>query len=590
VSVKRRRAIGAEIIGGGVHFRVWAPEWTSISIVIGGRVTPLAAEDDGYFSTFIDGIGSGTRYRFRLGDDDYPDPASRYQPDGPHGESEVVDPSTFVWRSSPPRIDDRVIIEIHVGTFTPEGTFAAAIDKLPLLAETGINTLEVMPLHEFPGRFGWGYDGVDLWAPTRLYGKPDDFRRFVDAAHANKLAVILDVVYNHFGPDGSYVAKFTPRYFTKRYVNDWGEAINFDEAGVREFFVENAAYWIDEFHLDGLRLDATQSINDISPRHVIDEITERARSAAGDRSIYIVAENEPQDVRLLKEFGVDALWNDDWHHSAMVALTGKREAYYTDYLGQPQELISMTRLGFLYQGQRYRWQKARRGTPSFDIAPERFVCFLQNHDQIANSAHGERIHVIASPGSVRAMTALMLLAPQTPMLFQGQEFESSSQFLYFADHKPELATLVAEGRRIFLRQFPSIDNTPAPDDIETFNACKLDWDERETNAEVLVFHSELIELRRSMSRTRPEGAVLGDKALVLRWFDPHYLLIVNLGPTLHLDPAPEPLLAPPLGAQWSIVWSSLERTPPLDTDENWRIPAECAVLLGVSAAIDRPTS
>jgi maltooligosyltrehalose trehalohydrolase len=581
MSFERRRAIGAEIVNGGVHFRVWAPAWKAVSVVIDGRATPLEPEAGGHFSAFVSGAGEGTRYRIRLGDDDYPDPASRHQPDGPHGDSVVVDPSTFVWKSKPPRINDRIISEIHIGTFTAEGTFASAIDKLPLVADAGINTIEVMPVHEFPGRFGWGYDGVDLWAPTRLYGTPDDFRRFVDAAHGHGLAVILDVVYNHFGPDGCYVGKFTPAWFTDRYPNDWGASINFDEAGVREFFAENAAYWIDEFRLDGLRLDATQSIQDDSPRHVIAEISERARAAAGDREIYIVAENEPQDVRLLKEFGVDGMWNDDWHHSARVALTGEREAYYTDYLGRADEFASMARFGFLYQGQWYGWQKQRRGTPSHDIDPPRLVCFLENHDQIANSATGARMHKLVRPERLRAMTALLMLAPQTPMLFQGQEFASASPFLYFADHKPELAALVASGRREFLRQFPSIHEMPAPEERRTFESCKLDWRERDANAGVVAFHRELIALRRTMPRSRPETSALRDDALLLRWLarddDADLLLVVNLGPELHLDPVPQPLLAPPLHKEWSVLWSTVA------VENERRIPAECAVLFGVTA-------
>jgi maltooligosyltrehalose trehalohydrolase len=612
VTPKRRRAIGAEIVDGGVHFRVWAPAWKDVSVVINGHATPLEPEAGGHFSAFVEGAGHGTRYRIRLGDDDYPDPASRHQPDGPHGDSVVVDP-TFVWKSKPPAIDDRIISEIHIGTFTAEGTFASAIGKLPLVADAGINTLEVMPVHEFPGRFGWGYDGVDLWAPTRLYGTPDDFRRFVDAAHEQGLAVILDVVYNHFGPDGCYVGKFTPAWFTDRYPNDWGASINFDEAGVREFFAENAAYWIDEFRLDGLRLDATQSIQDASPRHVIAEITERARAAAGDREIYIVAENEPQDVRLLNEFGVDGMWNDDWHHSARVALTGEREAYYTDYLGGADEFASMARFGFLYQGQWYGWQKQGRGTPSHDVAPRRMVCFLENHDQIANSATGARLHQLTRPGKLRAMTALLMLAPQTPMLFQGQEFAASSPFLYFADHKPELAALVANGRREFLEQFPSIHEMPAPEERRTFESCKLDWRERDANADVVAFHRELIGLRRTMPRDRPETSTLRDDALLLRWLPCHperergaweegrresegsarrpparplahargdsvdLLLVINLGPELHLDPVPQPLLAPPLHKEWSVLWSTV-------AVENERtLPAECAVLFGVRA-------
>jgi maltooligosyltrehalose trehalohydrolase len=605
--VARRRPVGAEVVTGGVHLRVWAPARKRVAVVLeSGDEVPLAAEPDGYFSALVRDLAAGARYRFRLDREEktFPDPASRFQPEGPHEASEVIDPRSYRWRNVRWRgrsLKGAVISEIHIGTFTPEGTFAAAMHHLDDLADAGINVIEVMPLHEFAGNFGWGYDGVDLWAPLHTYGKPDDFRRFVDAAHDHGLAVILDVVYNHLGPDGSYLRNFTPDYFTDRYENDWGEAINFDGPnanGVREFFIHNAAHWIDEYHLDGLRLDATQSINDASERHIVHEIVRCAREAAADRALIIVGENEPQDVRFLDQYEVDALWNDDWHHSAMVALTGTIEAYYTDYRGSPQEFVSMARLGFLFQGQRYKWQKDRRGTPSRHISPERLVLYLQNHDQIANSARGERIHQIAAPGTTRAMTALLLLAPQTPMLFQGQEFGASAPFLYFADHDPELAAKVREGRRDFLQQFPSLtafaDSRAAPEDPQTFEACKLDWSERERNAAALSLHRDLIRIRSSdptFSEQRIDalhGAVIADDAFVLRWMpggDGDRLLIVNLGGDLHFDPAPEPLLAPPATYQWTLAWSS--EWPEygggghgeVESDENWKIPRHAAVVL-----------
>jgi len=574
----RRRAVGAELTGEGAHFRVWAPELRSISVAIeGGPEVALEREEDGYFSQLVPDIAAGARYRYRIGDQLFPDPASRFQPEGPHGPSEVVDPRTFQWREwrGIEAAKDHVIYEMHIGTFTQGGTFAAAAEKLPLLVDVGIDIIEVMPLHEFPGTFGWGYDGVDLWAPSHLYGTPDDFRRFVDTAHFLGIGVILDVVYNHFGPDGCYLRQFTPSYFIDR-KNDWGDALNFEAAGVREFLAGNAAYWIDEFRLDGLRLDATQSIDD---RSMIGEIVTRARAAAGAREILIVAENEPEDVALIDEEHVDALWNDDWHHAAMVALTGHAEAYYSDYRGKPQEFVSMAQFGFLFQGQRYSWQENRRGTPSLHLPPRCFISYLQNHDQVANSASGARIQQLTSPGRLRAMTALLLLQPQMPMLFQGQEFGSSKPFLYFADHKPELAAAVAKGRREFLEQFPTIatgDYVLAPPHArETFEVCKLDFEEREQNAAIVDFHRELIRLRRADPLIG--GAVLGAEAFLLRW--PDRLLIVNLGRDLHLDPAPEPLLAPPKDARWELIWSSEPGTPPLESDENWRIPAECAVLL-----------
>jgi len=577
--MQRRFPIGAELVDGGVHFRVWAPARTTVAVVIGGDEHALEREDGGYFSGIVR-AGAGALYKFSLdGGDAFPDPASRFQPEGPHGPSMVVDPA-YAWRHECADVRDPVIYEMHIGTFTQEGTFRAAIEKLPLIKDAGVTLLEVMPVNEFAGRFGWGYDGVDLWAPTRLYGAPDDFRAFVDAAHGLGLGVLLDVVYNHFGPDGCYVTQFSKTYFTKKYENEWGEAVNYDgdgSAAVREFVSENAAYWIDEFRLDGLRLDATQTINDDSDEHVIAVIARRARQAARGRRIYLVAENEPQDVRVVTEYGLDAQWNDDWHHAARVALTHQREAYYTDYLGRASEFVAMARSGFLYQGQWYSWQKKNRGTLSGHIAPHRFVCFLQNHDQIANSARGERIHQIASPADVRALTALLLLGPQTPMLFQGQEFAASTPFLYFADHKPELAPLVAKGRREFLTQFPSIDvaKTAAPEELETFLACKLKWEERDEKS--VAFHRELLRMRRDERLIG--AAALRDALFVLRFAS--RLLIVNLGDDVDLVPVDEPLLA----GDWTPTWSSGAAMTML-----WTIPGHAAVLLSdcaTPAAADR---
>jgi maltooligosyltrehalose trehalohydrolase len=599
--VQRRRQIGAELVEGGVSFRVWAPAHERLAVVIDGRDYPLDREPGGYFCGVVDAAAAGTAYRFRPGDDEhaYPDPASRFQPQGPHGPSLVVDPKYAwrdgAWRGIPER--GRVLYELHIGTFTAAGTYTAASEHLPELADLGVTVIELMPVNEFAGTFGWGYDGVDVWAPFHHYGQPDDLRRFVDDAHAHGIGVILDVVYNHFGPDGCYVTKFTPAYFTKRYGNEWGEAINFDGEdahGVRELFAENAAYWIDEYHLDGLRIDATQSLNDEGDVHVIRTITERAHAAAGDRRILVVAENEPQDVRLLREYGVDALWNDDWHHAARVALTGEAEAYYSDYQGRPQEFVSMARLGFLYQGQRYEWQKQRRGTPSRDLAPSQLVCYLENHDQVANSGRGERLHRLTAPGRLRAMTALLLLHPQTPMLFQGQELGSSAPFVYFADHTGKLASEVASGRKDFMQQFPSLRGVdfPRPDARATFEMCKLDRTAR--NAETWAVHRDLLRLRRDLPFSAErndwlEGAVLGDECFVLRWFAGgagDRLLVINLGPDLILRPVPEPLLAPPAGCSaWQTLWSSESPsyggagTAEVETEDGWRIPGNAAVVL-----------
>ncbi len=356
----------------------------------------------------------------------------------------------------------QVLYEMHVGTFTPEGTWAAAETQIEALVDLGVTVIEMMPVADFAGRFGWGYDGVNLYAPTRLYGGPDDLRSFVNRAHALGIGVILDVVYNHLGPDGNYLGDFSPDYFTDRYKNDWGCAINFEGGGPeRSYFVENAGYWIDEFHFDGLRFDATQDIKDASREHVLASMSRRAREAAGARRILLVAENEPQETRLVRGltdggYGLDALWNDDYHHTAVVALTGRREAYYTDYKGSMQEFVSCAKYGYLYQGQWYSWQKKARGTPSLDLSPTKFVCYIENHDQVANSATGRRLHQLSSPGRYRAVTALTLLGPATPLLFQGQEFASTAPFLFFADHREELRQAICDGRREFLSQFKTV--------------------------------------------------------------------------------------------------------------------------------------
>jgi len=356
-AVQRRFPIGAEVLAGGVHFRVWAPIREQVEVVLGvTRAVPLEREAGGYFSSLVDFAQPGMRYQFRLdrGQRLFPDPASRFQPEGPHGPSQIVNPSLYRWNDDTwtgLRLEGQVIYETHIGTLTPEGTWTAAHEVLPTLAEDGITLIEIMPVAEFPGEFGWGYDGTAFFAPTHLYGTPDDFRAFVDKAHSLKLGVILDVVYNHFGPDGNYLKQFSPAYFTNRYANEWGEAINFDgldSEAVREFFISNSGYWIEEFHLDGLRLDATQQIFDHGPRHVISAITQEARRAAGPRSILMIAENEQQNPKLIQGieeggYGLDAIWNDDFHHSAQVAVTGRSEAYYSDYCGTPQELISVAK-------------------------------------------------------------------------------------------------------------------------------------------------------------------------------------------------------------------------------------------------------
>jgi maltooligosyltrehalose trehalohydrolase len=619
--IQRRYPIGAEPMGEGrTHFRVWAPKAKRLDVVSESSLEneatrtfhPLAAESGGYFSGAVS-AGAGAFYRFRVDGAEtfHPDPASRFQPGGPHRSSCVVDPSRFQWTDQEwqgLKMPGQIIYEMHIGTFTTEGTWRAAAKELAELARIGVTVIEMMPIADFPGEFGWGYDGVDLFAPCRLYGTPDDLRAFVNDAHSLGLGVILDVVYNHLGPEGNYLRVFSEDYFTDQHENDWGDSLNFDgrnSGPVREFFITNGRYWIDEFHFDGFRFDATQSIVDSSSEYIVGAIGRAARIAAGERSIILIAENEPQETKLVRrrsEGGddLDGLWNDDMHHSAMVALTGHHEAYYSDYRGRPQELISAAKYGYLFQGQPYTWQEAPRGMPTFGVPPEAFVGFLENHDQVSNSAFGERPRFLTTAGRYRAMTALLLLGPWTPMLFQGQEFGASSPFVYFTDMSGDLREAIRVGRFKFLAQFPSIEGEeiqkqlPDPSDPENFARCKLDFAERGKNRELYDLHCDLIKLRREDPRFREQkirgvdGAVLGPASFVLRYFGDEgndRLLVVNLGEALRLEPAPEPLLAPSFGFRWETLWTS--DAPryggpgaiQVTSDEHWMLPAEAAIAL-----------
>jgi maltooligosyltrehalose trehalohydrolase len=624
---KRRLPVGAEIEqSGGVHFRVWAPVRDQVRVILEsgpGAPATVALEretgDDGYWSGNHAEAATGTVYRYQLDDDParYPDPASRYQPDGPHGPSMAIDPREFPWSDGGWRgatLERQIVYEMHIGTFSKEGTWRGAQGEIEELARAGITMLEVMPIADFPGRFGWGYDGVGLFAPTWLYGEPNDMRAFINEAHARGIAVLLDVVYNHVGPDGNYLGAFSPWYFSHRHRTDWGAAINFDgehSHPVREFIASNARYWIEEFHLDGLRLDATQNIYDDSPQHILGEIGRAARGAAGSRSVVLIAENERQETKIVRSeqaggYGLDGLWNDDFHHSALVALTGRNEAYYSDYVGAPQEFVSIAKYGYLYQGQWYRWQGQPRGTPAFDIPLGAFVNFIQNHDQVANTARGERPNVLTTPGRYRAMTALMMLLPGTPLLFQGQEFGATTPFLYFCDHQTEIGKQVREGRAKFLAQFRSLSLPEMqavfadPGNPHTFEMAKLDFSERSQNAEAYQLHKDLIALRRGdavFSNPRPhgvDGAVLAPNAFILRYFGEEQgdrLVLVNLGTDLYLSPSPEPLLAPVLDKSWRVIWSSEDPkygglgTFPPDADDNWRVPGNAAVVLSSEEGI-----
>jgi len=612
----RRLPIGAEYQGNGTtDVRVWAPvtKQAIACVLADGREVPLGDDGGGYFAGVVP-ASPGDRYRFRVdgGDRLYPDPASRFQPEGPHGPSQVVDPNALAWTDHTWRgasLPGQVIYELHIGTFTVEGTFAAAIERFDALVDLGVTAIEVMPVAEFHGRFGWGYDGVDLFAPSHLYGVPDDLRHFVDAAHARRLAVILDVVYNHFGPLGNYLRAYSSSYFADR-ESEWGESVNFDgpESGpVREFFLSNVEHWIREYHIDGLRLDATQEIHDRSGEHILTAIGRRAREAAGERAVVVVAEDEPQDTKLIRPsadggYGLDGLWNDDFHHSALVALTGRAEGYYSDMTGSPQELISSIKYGSLFQGQFFSWQRQPRGRPALDIPPASFVMFLQNHDQIANASRGTRGHQLTSAARWRAMTALLLLAPGTPMLFQGQEIASPSPFCYFTDLDPDLADAIRQGRAEFLALFTTMagfdpdttfDDPLAP---STFERCKIRWADPldAMQARVLALHRDLLRLRRDrpaltrQQRGAIDGCVLSASAFGVRFFaedqSDDLVLLINLGVDLDRQSFAEPLLAPPEGHDWIVIWSSDDpryggAVVDLWPDDRWHVPGESAQLL-----------
>ncbi|GGF47562.1 malto-oligosyltrehalose trehalohydrolase [Azorhizobium oxalatiphilum] len=506
---------GAAITRGGVHFRLWAPDVEKIDLhLIDGPVLPMSREEGGWHHLVSAEAKAGTRYAFRLPDGlEVPDPASRYQPSDVHGPSEVLDPSTYPWRDNDWRgrpWHEAVIYEMHVGTFTPEGTFAAAAQKLDALAELGITAVEIMPLADFPGRRNWGYDGTLLFAPEAAYGRPEDLKAFVEAAHARGIMVLLDVVYNHFGPDGNYLPVYVPRFFTERHHTPWGAAVNYDGADalpVRAFVIHNALYWIEEFHLDGLRLDAVQAIKDDSGEHLLDELARHLRTDNPDRPIHLILENEENDAARLEgdlPHTFTAQWNDDLHHVLHTAVTGEAEAYYGDYAGDMDKRLRAIAEGFAFQGEMMHHRGSERGTPSAHLPPTAFVSFTQNHDQIGNRAFGERLSALAPAPAVRAASALVLLAPQIPMLFMGEEWAASSPFLFFCDFTGDLADAVRRGRRAEFAKFSAFRDParaaaiPDPLDVSTFRASTLDWSEiaRAPHAEVRDWYRRILAVRR----------------------------------------------------------------------------------------------
>ncbi len=532
------RSQGADVVDGGVRYRTWAPGKDRVEAVVydsrgeGRRTISLGKEADGYFSALDPAGQPGDRYKYRFDDQEWPDPASRYNPDGVHGAAQVSDPAEFTWQDqawSPPSLAELVIYELHLGTFTPAGTFRAAIEKLDHLVELGITALEIMPVADFPGRRNWGYDGVSLYAPARVYGTPDDFRMLVDAAHRRGLAVLLDVVYNHLGPAGNYLGSYSRDYFNPTHKTPWGDGFNFELKPVRDFFVENAIYWRREFHVDGFRLDATHTIVDSSEPHVLAEIAASIHSLGG----IVTAEDERNEVQLVLPdirggMGLDAVWADDFHHVVRVMLTGVREGYFRSYEGTLDELTATLEHGWLLDGPARKPQRFGKPSKSSQLAPAQFVFCIANHDQIGNQAMGQRLQGIVPPSAYRAASALLCLLPYTPLLFMGQEWGASTPFVYFTDHEPNLGRLVTEGRRQEFKGFAGFRDAaarariPDPQSEGAFSASKLGWEEIEesAHAQILQLYRECLALRRQepafRNRSRANYQVLAPVEGIIR--------------------------------------------------------------------------
>jgi maltooligosyltrehalose trehalohydrolase len=540
---------GAIPVAGGVRFRVWAPPAGSLTLTIhDGKAAgdyQLPRDHEGVFDIIVDGVKAGARYAFRINEGELrPDPASRFQPEGVHGPSEVIDPTSFAWTDARwagrPAVD-RIVYELHVGTFSPEGTFAGATARLDTLRDLGISAIELMPVADFAGMRNWGYDCVCLYAPSRAYGRPDDLRRLVDRAHQLGMSVVFDVVYNHLGPEGAYLPAFNDEYFTDRHVTPWGRGVNLDGPGsamVRRFIIDNASHWIREYHGDGLRLDATHALIEDHNGAIVREVADAARTAA-PRAVFVHAEDHRNLAAMIEDkanggWGLDGVWADDFHHVVRRLLAGDSAGYYSDYTGTVAELARTIRQGWLFTGEHSRHMGERRGTDASTVPMSRFVVCLQNHDQVGNRAFGDRLHHTVPPESWRAASALLLTLPMTPLLFMGQEWAASTPFRYFTDLNPSLGAQVTEGRRREFAHFPEFSNEqvrcsiPDPQAASTFEASRLHWDERARpeHSGVLELYRALIALRLdhpsalgASTDTAGDAVVIDDETLALRRTD-----------------------------------------------------------------------
>jgi maltooligosyltrehalose trehalohydrolase len=518
---------GAEIVPKGVRFRLWAPKHQHVSIELADEAVrlPMCPLGGGWHELIVASARPGTRYSFVLpGGSHVPDPASRFQPFDVHGPSEVIDPSAYEWRDGAWRgrpWEESIIYELHIGAFTPEGTFRAAIDRLDHLARLGVTAIEIMPIADFPGRRNWGYDGVLLFAPDSSYGRPEDLKALIEAAHLRGLMVFLDVVYNHFGPEGNYLPSYAP-VLTDRHKTPWGPAINYDAEGsevVRDLIIANALYWIHEYRIDGLRLDAIHAIRDESAEHVLTGIAKRVRESAAERHVHLILENDRNEATCLMRDArgrptlYSAQWNDDVHHGLHSAATGETAGYYGEYAGDIHKLARALAEGFAFQGEIMHYRGEPRGEPSAGLPPTAFIAFIQNHDQIGNRAFGKRLAMIAPAAAMRAVAAIYLLMPQIPMMFMGEEWAAAQTFPFFCDFGPDLARIVREGRRVEFAKFPQFRDPeqaariPDPCAEQTFLSAKLCSNDAEhgTHAEWLSFYRELIAVRRREIIPRLQG-------------------------------------------------------------------------------------